>query len=193
VQMIRGVALEFWQLASDPVARERILVSSLFVLDAHRNLDRMLRADRDESDYQLGKTIVLPLLRYPLKVLGASEEALRETNVHNAVARQLGVVEPYVYEVNVTVPVHGELYMNFGLLGVLLGMFMLGAMYRAIYGIATVAQGDFRGARSSMLVYFMLWYYWVFLVTYFSIGTLLVVTLAKLLMWGPLILLMRKD
>ena len=182
---MRSALESFLDATADPTSYMELTYSSLLVLDAPNNLAAMLNAVPKYLDYDLGRTIILPVVRYPLEIFGASRDTILDTNVHNLVARRFGLTSPYEYTVNVTVPVHGELYINFGLVGVAFGMCLLGGIYRAI----TMYFSPIR-SESGCFLHFIVWYFWVLLGTYLSLGTLISHTVIKLLIFTGVLYLL---
>jgi hypothetical protein len=158
-------------------------LSAALVLDAHRNLDFILTAVPARHDFFYGKTILGQVLRYPLRFLGWTDmDWYTETGVQNFVWRELGLLRENETGVFLTFPFHGELYANFGWIGLVL-LPVWGAGYRFCYELWR------RNGRAVgwILFYWLIWYFGIFQGSYYSIGTMFLVILVKGVVFWPVV------
>ncbi len=72
----------------------------------------------------------------------------------NEFGRQIGVLNPDDYTTSIAPNIVGDWYMNFGLAGIIFGMFFFGAIFRFIYDCLIKNTG---GVFSGAMIYSIIW------------------------------------
>ena len=72
----------------------------------------------------------------------------------NEFGRRIGVLKPYDFETSVGATVVGDLYMNFGLPGIILGMFLMGVLFRIFFEYLIKGTNY---SFSGILIYSIVW------------------------------------
>ncbi|MDP2704154.1 MAG: O-antigen polymerase [bacterium] len=72
----------------------------------------------------------------------------------NAFGREYGIIQAHDFNTNVGPTLVGDLYMNFGLLGILVGLFITGILCRLLFNFLIVLP---RGSPGGVMIYAVLW------------------------------------
>lgn len=88
----------------------------------------------------------------PPRIFWEEKPAINENG--NAFGREIGILNPEDKTTSIAPTVLGDWYLNFGIFGVIVGMFLMGGLFRFVYDALIVRSG---AALSGVMIYSIVW------------------------------------
>jgi oligosaccharide repeat unit polymerase len=146
-------------------------------IDAMNSLTASVDYIERTGNYWLGESFILPLQALVPRAIWSSKQIFAEYIVDNVFGRKVGILPPFQYDVWISVALPTEYYINFGIAGVIIFMFIVGILYRVGYEVLMSNEK----APGNILFYFIFWYFSVFLGFYFVTGVVILQIMFKLI------------
>ncbi|PKP61705.1 hypothetical protein CVT91_02240 [Candidatus Atribacteria bacterium HGW-Atribacteria-1] len=181
VDLIRISTERFGELVFDQKIRNFYIDNIVVRFDRVNNLAVIVADTPEQHDYIYGKTLIFPALFYIPRLIWTEKPIVSELIPENWFARRYGIVPSNAYNTFMSLPLVAEFYMNLGLVMVIIGMFAVGVIYRMIYEFAKTN----KFSPSSMLIYFIMWYEWIYLGSFLGLGSLVLDSMIRIITFVP--------